>query len=186
MLRVEVEQALTDARHRRESLDAAVRGLEQERLRVEQAVQASQHELDRLRLERQERLVRRRTLEEQLAELGTVPAAVLESMEPAALARSETEEVETVWQEELAKVGARIQRLGAINLAAIDEFKEQSQRKTYLDAQHEDITRSLETLEQAIRKIDRETRNRFKETYDKVDHGFQEIFPRLFGADKLT
>ncbi len=182
VLRVEVEQALTDARHRRESLDAAVRGLEQERLRVEQAVQASQHELDRLRLERQERLVRRRTLEEQLAELGAVPAAVLESMEPAALARSETEEVETVWQEELAKVGARIQRLGAINLAAIDEFKEQSQRKTYLDAQHEDITRSLETLEQAIRKIDRETRNRFKETYDKVDHGFQEIFPRLFGG----
>uniref|UniRef100_UPI0026007C78 chromosome segregation protein SMC n=1 Tax=uncultured Thiocystis sp. TaxID=1202134 RepID=UPI0026007C78 len=181
-LRVEVEQALGDARNRRESLDAEVRGLEQERLRVEQGVHANQRGLDALRLERQERLVRRRTLEEQLAESDTVPAAVLESMDDAARAASAAEDGETVWQEELSKVGARIQRLGAINLAAIDEFKEQSQRKTYLDAQHEDITRSLETLEQAIRKIDRETRHRFKETYDKVDQGFRELFPRLFGG----
>ncbi|AFL76284.1 chromosome segregation protein SMC [Thiocystis violascens] len=181
-LRVEVEQALGDARNRRESLDAEVRGLEQERLRVEQGVHANQRGLDALRLERQERLVRRRTLEEQLAESDTVPAAVLASMDDAARAASAAEDGEAVWQEELSKVGARIQRLGAINLAAIDEFKEQSQRKTYLDAQHEDITRSLETLEQAIRKIDRETRHRFKETYDRVDQGFREIFPRLFGG----
>lgn len=174
VLRVEVEEALQEARAGRESLDAEVRRLEQERQKAEQEVQGSQRGLDTLRLDRQERLVRQRTLEEQLGEQGAGPSAVLESLDP--------EAGEEAWQERLSKVGARIQRLGAINLAAIDEFKEQSQRKTYLDAQHADISRSLETLEQAIRKIDRETRNRFKETYDQVNHGFQQLFPRLFGG----
>ncbi len=179
---VEVEQELNAARNHRESLDAAVRALEKERQRVEQSVQASQRGLDALRLERQERLVRRQTLAEQLAEADSQPAVVLESMDPAILALSTEPGSESRWQEELTKVGARIQRLGAINLAAIDEFREQSQRKTYLDAQHDDISRSLETLEQAIRKIDRETRHRFKETYEQVNEGFQQLFPRLFGG----
>ena len=173
-LRVEVEEALAEARQARESLDAQVRGLEQERQRNDQELQSSQRGLDGLRLERQEHLVRRRTLEEQLAEADAQPGAVLASVDPAA--------TEGAWQDELTAVAGRIQRLGAINLAAIDEFREQSQRKVYLDAQHDDISRSLETLEQAIRKIDRETRNRFKETYDQVNHGFQQLFPRLFGG----
>ncbi|NEX22218.1 chromosome segregation protein SMC [Thiorhodococcus mannitoliphagus] len=172
--RVEVEESLQEARRERESLDAEVRRLEQERQGIEQAVQGSQRGVDQLRLDRQERLVRRRTLEEQLAESSAKPVAVLESVDPGAS--------EDAWQEQLAKIGARIQRLGAVNLASIDELKEQSERKTYLDAQHEDISRSLDTLEQAIRKIDRETRTRFKETYDQVNHGFQQLFPRLFGG----
>ena len=76
----------------------------------------------------------------------------------------------------------RIERLGPINLAAIDEFSEQSQRKEYLDAQFEDLTEALDTLERAIRKIDKETRSRFKETFDKVNTGLQKNFPRLFGG----
>ncbi|NEV63283.1 chromosome segregation protein SMC [Thiorhodococcus minor] len=172
--RVEVEERLQEARRLRESIDAEVRRLEQERQRIEQDVHGNRRGVDQLRLDRQERLVRRRTLEEQLAESSANPASVLESVDSAA--------TEDAWQQELAKIGARIQRLGAINLAAIEEFKEQSQRKTYLDAQHEDISRSLDTLEQAIRKIDRETRTRFRETYDQVNHGFQQLFPRLFGG----
>ncbi len=74
------------------------------------------------------------------------------------------------------------QRLGAINLAAIDEFQEQSERKKYLDAQFTDLTEALETLENAIRKIDRETRTRFKETFDKANQGLGRLFPRLFGG----
>jgi chromosome segregation protein len=89
---------------------------------------------------------------------------------------------ETLWQERLDKTAQRIRRLGNINLAAIDEFRQQSERKRYLDAQHDDIFRSLETLEQVIRRIDRETRSRFKETYDQVNHGLQQLFPRLFGG----
>ena len=86
------------------------------------------------------------------------------------------------WKEELENMDQRIRRLGPINLAAIDEYKEQSERKEYLDAQHEDVSKSLETLENAIRKIDRETRTRFKETFDKVNVGLQEKFPLLFGG----
>ena len=76
----------------------------------------------------------------------------------------------------------RIHRLGPINLAAIDEYQEQSERKQYLDAQFTDLSDALETLENAIRKIDRETRTRFKETFDLANAGLGRLFPRLFGG----
>jgi chromosome segregation protein len=174
ILRVEVEEELAEARRHLETLDSQIRALEQERHRLEQESRDAQADLDRLRLERQERLVRRRTLEEQLAESGGAPAEILAELDPAA--------EEDAWQERLTRIAARIQRLGAINLAAIDEYEEQKRRKVYLDAQHADISRALETLEAAIRKIDRETRGRFKDTYDQVNHGFQQLFPRLFGG----
>jgi len=173
-LRLEVEKELAEARHRMEGLDAEVRELDRERHRVEEDIRERQVALDGRRLERQEGLVRRRTLEEQLAEASVSPAAVLAELEEGA--------EESVWQERLEQVGVRIQRLGNVNLAAIDELKEQAQRKAYLDAQHEDISRSLETLEQVIRRIDRETRSRFKETYDQVNQRLQQLFPRLFGG----
>ncbi|HET8706183.1 MAG TPA: chromosome segregation protein SMC, partial [Pseudomonadales bacterium] len=86
------------------------------------------------------------------------------------------------WESELERIGQRISRLGAINLAAIDEYQQQSERKTYLDAQNQDLNEALETLENAIKKIDRETRTRFKETFDKVNKGLQELFPKVFGG----
>jgi chromosome segregation protein len=76
----------------------------------------------------------------------------------------------------------RISRLGSINLAAIEEFDQQFERKTYLDAQHADLDEALATLKDAIQKIDRETRSRFKETYEKVNSGLQKLFPQLFGG----
>ncbi|EGG28675.1 Chromosome partition protein smc [Aequoribacter fuscus] len=82
----------------------------------------------------------------------------------------------------LEELGRKIGRLGAINLAAIDEFASQSERKTYLDAQHEDLTSALETLESAIRKIDKETRSRFRDTFEEVNAGLQALFPRVFGG----
>ena len=78
--------------------------------------------------------------------------------------------------------GAAYPAAGPINLAAIEEYEEESKRKVYLDAQHADLTEALQTLETAIAKIDKETRARFKETYDKVDAGFRARFPRLFGG----
>jgi chromosome segregation protein len=99
---------------------------------------------------------------------------VLESLPP--------EAEEAAWQAQLERIAAHIQRLGPINLAAIDEHRVQSERKNYLDAQNADLVEALETLENAIRKIDRETRTRFKETFDKVNNGLQELFPRVFGG----
>jgi chromosome segregation protein len=173
-LRLEVEEALGAARREMDDLDAKVRELEQGRQRVEREVQERQAGAAERRVARQELVVRRRTLEEQLDEGGTRPAEVLAGLEAGA--------AEPVWQQRLEQISARVQRLGNINLAAIDEFEEQSERKRYLDAQHADITRALETLEQAIRRIDRETRSRFKETYDQVNQGLQQLFPRLFGG----
>ena len=54
--------------------------------------------------------------------------------------------------------------------------------KVYLDAQHEDLEKALETLENAIHKIDRETKTRFKETFDKVNSGLADLFPKVFGG----
>jgi chromosome segregation protein len=86
------------------------------------------------------------------------------------------------WEERLAETTATIERLGQVNLAAIEEFKEQGERKEYLDRQFKDLTDALETLESAMRKIDRETRSRFQDTFDRVNAGLKEKFPRLFGG----
>ncbi|RYV02791.1 chromosome segregation protein SMC [Shewanella sp. OPT22] len=86
------------------------------------------------------------------------------------------------WHDELEKVKQRIARLGAINLTAIEEFEQQKERKDYLDKQNDDLTAALESLESAIRKIDRETRSRFKETYEKVNNDLQVLFPKVFGG----
>ncbi|MEQ9565268.1 MAG: chromosome segregation protein SMC, partial [Pseudomonadales bacterium] len=89
---------------------------------------------------------------------------------------------ESEWNSRLQSMQDRINRLGPINLAAIDEFNAEQERKTYLDEQNNELVEALETLETAIRKIDRETRTRFKETFDKIDSGFKALFPRLFGG----
>ncbi|GIT23086.1 MAG: hypothetical protein CM1200mP40_27680 [Gammaproteobacteria bacterium] len=85
-------------------------------------------------------------------------------------------------EQELEKLSNRIHRLGPINLAAIDEYEQQSERKVYLDSQNEDLEKALKTLQNAIRKIDKETRTRFKETFDKINTGLQSLFPRVFGG----
>ncbi len=172
--RVAVEGQLATARKALEAIDHSLRELEQGRHTVEQRVQNERSKLDKVRMSRQEIVVRAGTLEEQLAETGFELEQLIAEMPQEAELGS--------WQERVEQLAARIQRLGPINLAAIDEFKEQSERMEYLDRQHEDVTKSLETLEEAIRKIDRETRTRFKETFDKVDAGFKELFPKLFGG----
>ena len=85
-------------------------------------------------------------------------------------------------QAELEALQRSIERMGAINLAAIDEQREVQERKTYLDAQYDDLATALDTMEQAMRRIDRETRSRFKETFEAVNAGFGRLFPRLFGG----
>ena len=118
--------------------------------------------------------VRREGIAEQFAELKLVLEDVL-----AELPEEATTEV---WEQKVEKVAQSIERLGNVNLLAIEEYDEQSERKIYLDAQFEDLTSALETLENAIQKIDRETRTRFQETFDNVNAGIQRIFPRLFGG----
>lgn len=118
--------------------------------------------------------VRRQTVAEQLAELGHSPQALCENL-------SEDAKV-SEWEQNIESIGRRISRLGAINLAAIDEFEQEKEREVYLQGQHADLTEALDTLEQAIAKIDRETRARFRDTYEKVNTRFGAMFPTLFGG----
>ena len=102
--------------------------------------------------------------------LDDVANTLTDGMEPAA------------WERAVQELDAKLRRLEPVNLAAIAEHAEASQRKEYLDAQDADLTTALDTLEEAIRKIDRETRGRFKETFDRVNAGVQTLYPRLFGG----
>jgi chromosome segregation protein len=79
-------------------------------------------------------------------------------------------------------VRERIRRLGAINLAAIEEYDATHERAVYMEAQHKDLSEALDALEGAIAKIDRESRDRFKETFDTVNNNLKELFPRVFGG----
>jgi chromosome segregation protein len=86
------------------------------------------------------------------------------------------------WIDELARLEESIQRLEPVNLAAIQEFEQESERKDYLDRQHADLVEALETLEQAIARIDRTTRTRYRDTFERVNANMEVLFPRLFGG----
>ncbi len=172
--RLEVERELGAARQSLEGVDQQMREQDKRRSQAEQQAQVLRAQLDEQRLLARDLQTRRAGLAEQLLESGYDLKGVLATLPQGA---SEGE-----WEQALAQLDGRIQRLGAINLAAIDEYQQQSERKRYLDAQNDDLVDALDTLEQVIRKIDKETRNRFKETFDKVNHGLQTLFPKVFGG----
>ena len=172
--RIAVEEELAAARRKVETVEQELRELDQSRMQIDQTVDAARTKVSEAEMAVQELRVRREGFAEQLAQTDFEFAALLEEMD-------EEADVDK-WEEKLEKVRRRIDRLGPINLAAIDEFKEQSERKEYLDSQLADLNDALATLEGAIRKIDRETRTRFRETYTNVNDGFQRLFPKLFGG----
>ncbi|MEK7697773.1 MAG: chromosome segregation protein SMC, partial [Pseudomonadota bacterium] len=165
---------LAAARQDVTDLDNLLREQEQARGREERRAGEIRTQIEGERVVRQELVVRRDTHAEQLREAGGDLDEVVKSLSE--------EATETGWAERLEQIAARIERLGPINLVAIEEFEEASNRKGYLDKQHEDLVQALTTLEEAIHKIDRETRLRFKETFDKVNENFQAFFPQLFGG----
>ncbi len=172
--RMGVEEELKHARLALEDADRELRDAEKRRTQAEQQSQLLRGQLEQQRLEWQALTVRRKALQDQLQADGYDLHGVLATL-PAEAGEAE-------WEAELERLAARIQRLGPINLAAIDEYQQQSERKRYLDAQNDDLVEALETLENVIRKIDRETRNRFKETFDQINGGLQALFPKVFGG----
>jgi chromosome segregation protein len=172
--RLAAEGELAAARKQVEDIEHATREHDQERIRKERTVGVQREQLASDRMAWQEIKVRADTLMEQISATGFEYPSLLENMDEAATLES--------WAEQADKLEQRIKRLGPINLAAIDEYEEESKRKVYLDAQHADLIAALQTLENAIGKIDRETRSRFKETFDSVNEGIKENFPTLFGG----
>ena len=173
-LRLLAEAELTAARQLVAEMEHQLRQAEQQRAAIEQRAETVRGDLERQRIASQTLQVERNSINKQLIEGKHDIEEVLSTMPDGAN--------EPEWQRSLERVANRIVRLGPINLAAIDEYNLQSERKSYLDAQNEDLMSALDTLESAIRKIDKETRNRFRETFEKVNTGLQELFPRVFGG----
>ena len=172
--RLALEEELSAARHALETVDARVRELDEARMSTERRVEEARHRLEEVRLGLQESKVRRESFLEQFQATQFELDTVLAQLPP------EAEIGE--WERLLGELGEKIARLGQVNLAAISEFQEQSERKEYLDRQFADLTEALETLENAMHKIDKETRARFQDTFDRVNAGLKERFPRLFGG----
>ena len=172
--RMAVDEEMRQARAAMEDADRELREAEKRRTQAEQQAQLLRGQLEQHRLQWQELSVRRKALQEQLHSDGYDLHGVL-----ATLAVDASEQAA---ETELQSLDGRIQRLGAINLAAIDEYQQQSERKRYLDAQDADLVEALDTLENVIRKIDKETRNRFKDTFDQINAGLQALFPKVFGG----
>jgi chromosome segregation protein len=172
--RLEVERELGDARRTLEDSERSLRSLDERRQSAEMRVAEAREAMEQARLAAQESRVRRESLLEQFAatqcELAAVQAALDED------AQIETHE------QRLGELRLEIEKLGQVNLAAIDELAEQSTRKVYLDSQFTDVNDALATLEQAMRRMDKETRARFDDTFNRINAGLQEKFPRLFGG----
>jgi len=169
-----IEAELLAGRQVAQKIEFDIRSNESQRALFEEGVDQVRGQLEKARLEFQTLDVKRSTIEDLLKEAGAVLQEVISAM-------PEDADI-PVWETELTKIENRIQRLGAINLAAIEEYKVQAERKAYLDAQNDDLEKALDTLMMAIRKIDIETRTRFKETFDLVNTKLQQLFPKLFGG----
>jgi chromosome segregation protein len=172
--KLEIENDLLAARRDLDTVDSGLRELDEKRLLAERQVGEARDSLEKARFAAQETRLRRESLVEQFVQTRYELAELQETL------AGEATIVER--EDQLAGVQAELARLGAVNLAAIDELKEQSERKSFLDAQWQDLTEALNALEEAMRKIDRETRTRFEATFERINDGLKEKFPRLFGG----
>jgi chromosome segregation protein len=168
------EAALAAARDRLESATAALRSAEEERLRVEQQLEPARARLEELRLKEQAAQLQEQQYLEQLQSAGAELAALPDTLKQWGRASQLPGEID--------RVQKAIAALGAVNLAALDELKAATERKDFLDRQAGDLQEAIETLESAIRRIDRETRELLQTTFDEVNGHFGRLFPALFGG----
>ncbi len=171
-LRISVEAELAEARTRAGEIEAEQHHKNNQRTKIEKKITKKRNTLEGLRLNLQVLLERRQGLLEKINETGFAFPQLFDEV---------TEQPgEAQFEQRLVTLEQQIQQLGSINLAAISEYERESERQRYLQQQHQDLIEALTTLESAISKIDRETRTRFKETFDKVNAGLQAGFPVLF------
>jgi len=172
--RVRTEKALSSARATLEGIDNELRSFEQTRHQRDEQSLVQREKISQRKLDQQALVLHAEQLSAAVAAAGFALEDVLATLPGEADV--------SAWEKTVADLDAKLRRLEPVNLAAIAEHAEAAQRKEYLDAQDADLTAALTTLEEAIRKIDRETRGRFKDTFDRVNAGVQELYPRLFGG----
>ena len=174
-LREQRELVLTTARNTLEDAAKGLQEIEQERITFEQKLHPLRESISQARLKEQEARIIENQFGEQLKEAGANEEElfkVLGKKRPSRL------------QAEINQLNTEIDTLGAVNLAALEELHASQERKAYLDSQLKDLKEAVETMESAIRRIDRETRERLLETFDKVNVHLDEMFPTLFGGGK--
>jgi chromosome segregation protein len=169
------DQRLAHARNELEALTAQLRGSDEERLKVERGLEPLRQRVVEWQLKEQAARLNQEQFAEQLEQAQADEAALSDALGD--------DPPKPSWlQAEVTRINNEITALGAVNLAALDELNAARERKQFLDAQQADLTEAMTTLEDAIRKIDRETRALLKETFDKVNGHFGSLFPELFGG----
>ncbi|MCJ8316560.1 chromosome segregation protein SMC [Idiomarina sp.] len=176
--RQEQEAILQEQRAQLSELEHELSELNQGQSAVQMRIAQAKEALQSTEIEKAKLQERSQGVLEGLAETGMTLKTLLQELPQ--------EAEEQPWQTNLENVQNKIKRLGAINLAAIEEAEAQRERKQYLDQQVDDLSSSLETLETAIRKIDKETRHRFKTTFDAVNSDLQVLFPKVFGGGSAS
>jgi chromosome segregation protein len=173
-VRIGREQSLAAARNRQEEVAAKLRALEEARLGSEQNLNPLRERVAELRLKEQAATINADQFQQQLREAGADEPVLVASMKEGQKAAP--------LQGEITRLTNALAELGAINMAALEELTTAQERKQFLDAQSADLGAALETLENAIRRIDRETRDLLQVTFDTVNRHFGELFPALFGG----
>jgi chromosome segregation protein len=172
--RAEREKALASAREAMDSASGKLKELEDKKGAIEKSLQPLRDKINELKLKEQEARINEENFTRQLEESGANLEELAETVEKKT--RS------TAYQAEINRLNAAIAELGAVNLAALAELEQASERKAFLDAQSQDLNEAVATLEAAIKRIDRETRDLLQTTFDTVNKNFMELFPTLFGG----
>ncbi len=173
-MKAERERALSDARAGLEHITDELRSLEEGRLAVEQALGPLRERITELRIKEQEAATHAEQYAQQIAEAGATREELAEQIEKRVRSSG--------MQAEIQRLTEEIAALGPVNLAALSELGTARERKDFLDAQAADLAQAVETLEAAIKRIDRETRDLLQGTFETVNRNFQEMFPALFGG----
>jgi len=172
--RTQQEVALSDARHELDQVAQQLRAAEESRLHSERSLQPQRDRITELQLKEQAARLNQEQFAEALAATGADEALLAEKLDPDLKPQ--------YLQGEVTRLTNAISGLGAVNLAAVDELAQASERKRFLDSQNADLNEAINTLEDAIGRIDRETRDLLQDTFDRVNGHFSELFPILFGG----
>ena len=172
--RSEQERALADARHELDQLAQKLRHAEDARTQNERCLQPQREHIMALQLKEQAARLNQEQFSQHLIDAQADEAALTEKLHP--------DLRPSYLQGEVTRLTNAIAALGAVNLAALDELSQASERRNFLDAQVADLTEAIDTLQDAIHKIDKETRDLLQDTFDKVNQHFGELFPILFGG----
>ncbi|MCF8197656.1 MAG: chromosome segregation protein SMC [Sulfuritalea sp.] len=176
------ESALAERRNQLESAASELRNFDEQRLKLEQGVVPLRDKINDLKLKAQAAQINEDQYRERLAEVHVVTETDEAPFADELAAGGSDRLRDSTLQGEIVRLTAEIEELGPVNLAALDELATASERKGFLDAQSADLGEAIGTLEDAIRRIDHETREQLQETYDKVSMHFGTLFPQLFGG----